>query len=87
MTSPILAIVSPVLDFVFGPSPPPMIQSEMSIYPLFGPAAMCFFSKTHAPFTVVLNEITSSGRTFESTNYGKWFGMLLKEFEITMHSN
>jgi hypothetical protein len=63
VTSPILALASPIIDFVFGPSPPSMLDSELSIYPLFGPAAICFFSKTHAPFTVVLNEKANSGRS------------------------
>ena len=29
---------------------------------------MCFFSRTHAPFTVVLNQVESSGRTFDTLN-------------------
>ena len=29
---------------------------------------MCFFSRTHAPFTVVLNQVESSGRTLDTLN-------------------
>ena len=50
-----LAILSPITNFILGPSPAPEPITELAIYPLFGPITTCFFSKTHAPFTVVLN--------------------------------
>ena len=66
ITDPILTLVSPILDFIFGPSPPSMSGPKLEIYPLFGPAAICFFSRTHAPFTIVLNKDVNSGRTLDN---------------------
>ena len=55
----------PITEFIFGPSLPILPQSKLDIYPLFGPMAMCFFSKTHAPFTIVLNEFANQPRTID----------------------
>ena len=70
VTLPMNQFLSPILDFIFGPSPPILPQPKLDIYPLFGPMAMCFFSKTHAPFTIVLNknkqQAVSTGRTFDN---------------------
>ena len=57
---PYIEILSPITDLAFGPS-----RSSESTYqkiittPMFGPLTTCFFSRTHAPFTIVLNAIES----------------------------
>ena len=65
VTLPMNQFLSPILDFIFGPSPPILPQPKLDIYPLFGPMAMCFFSKTHAPFTIVLNKYINEPRTLD----------------------
>ena len=62
VTLPLNQLQAPLLELIFGPSPPLIAKPELKTYPLFGPMALCFFSKTHAPFTVVLNK---QARTFD----------------------
>ena len=71
LTLPMNQFLSPILDFIFGPSPPILPQPKLDIYPLFGPMAMCFFSKTHAPFTIVLNKMIelNEPRTLDDGRY------------------
>ena len=64
-TQPMNQFLSPITEFIFGPSPPILPQPKLDIYPLFGPMAMCFFSKTHAPFTIVLNKYINEPRTLD----------------------
>ena len=66
VTLPMNQILSPILELVLGPSPPILPEPKLDIYPLFGPMAMCFFSKTHAPFTIVLNKNANTARTFDN---------------------
>ena len=65
LTSPMTQFFTPIFDVVFGPSPQDVLPNKMEIYPLFGPLTTCFFSQTHAPFTIVLNKgpDTSSSET------------------------
>ena len=50
-------MISPVTDLVFGPSrSTEQTYQKLKTYPMFGPLTTCFFSRTHAPFTIVLNE-------------------------------
>ena len=63
VTLPLNQLQAPLLELIFGPSPPLIAQPELKTYPLFGPMALCFISKTHAPFTVVLNK---QARTFDT---------------------
>ena len=66
VTSPLLSILSPITDYVLGPSPPQNPTSELGIYPLFGPITTCFVKNMHAPFTVVLNKPKMSGRFLQN---------------------
>ena len=65
LTAPITQLFTPITDFVLGPSPSSVVPNKLEIYPLFGPLTTCFFSKMHAPFTIVLNKGpgTSSSET------------------------
>ena len=53
-----MSLATPLTDLIFGPSV--SSPSKFGIYPLFGPMIPCFFSKTHAPFTIVLNRNVQS---------------------------
>ena len=63
MFAPITDIVSPIMNIVYGPSRSTNSVPQLKIYPMFGPLTTCFFSRTHAPFTIVLNE-------FDRDRYG-----------------
>ena len=54
--SPITDLFSPFMDLVYGPARMAVTSPKLKIYPMFGPLTTCFFSKTHAPFTIVLND-------------------------------
>ena len=62
LTSPILRIASPITDVILGPSVSSLPKLKM--YPIFGPITTCFFSKTHPPFTITMNE-------YEKTYYSE----------------
>ena len=64
MFAPITDLFSPVMELVTGPSRSSSSSiPKLKIYPMFGPLTTCFFSNTHAPFTIVLNE-------FDRDRYG-----------------
>ena len=64
MMAPITDIASPIMDLVYGPSRSGVNSvPQLKIYPMFGPLTTCFFSRTHAPFTIVMNE-------FDRDRYG-----------------
>ena len=55
---PYIEIISPITDLAFGPSrSSESTYQKIKTYPMFGPLTTCFFSRTHAPFTIVLNEV------------------------------
>ena len=80
-TEPINQFISPITEFIFGPSPPILPQPKLDIYPLFGPMAMCFFSKTHAPFTIVLNKKHDEPRTVDDGTFNLHFINILILFD------
>ena len=80
-TRPIDQFLFPVIEFIFGPSTPILPQPKLDIYPLFGPMAMCFFSKTHAPFTIVLNKKHDEPRTLDDGTFNLHFINILILFD------
>ena len=66
ISAPLTQPLTPIFDLVFGPSPSSVLPNKMLIYPLFGPLTTCFFSRTHAPFTIVLNKDVDSSSSSET---------------------
>ena len=61
-------MISPITDLVFGPSrSTEPTYTKLKTYPMFGPLTTCFFSRTHAPFTIVLNEYDRVGLNYEDS--------------------
>ena len=71
-------MISPVTNYVFGPSrstDQAETYQKLKTYPMFGPLTTCFFSRTHAPFTIVLNEVDRVG-----LNYAESIGEITRIF-------